>query len=166
MYRCVMVSAHVKDIDVGSSHRKKESPVVLPQKVPRILLADDQREVLHTISSILQYECEIVGLAQDGQQVLQLAQAKSPDLLVLDIFMPTLSGFDAAVRLRESGSLLKILFLTVHEDPDFVGAAISLGALGYVLKAHLVTDLIPAIRSVLKGQLYISPKLLSWQPRF
>jgi DNA-binding NarL/FixJ family response regulator len=161
-----MVSAQVTEIGIGSSHRKKESPVVLAQKVPRIVLADDQRELLQTISSILQYECEIVGLAENGEQVLQLAQTQSPDLLVLDIFMPTISGFDAAVRLRESGSLVRILFLTVHEDPDFVGAAISLGALGYVLKAHLVTDLIPAIRSVLKGQLYVSPKLLSWQPRF
>jgi|SRR5215475_239108 len=161
-----MVSAQVTEIGIGSSHRKKESPTLLAQKAPRILLADDQREVLQTISSILQYECEIVGLAENGQQVLQLAQAQSPELLVLDIFMPNISGFDVAARLRESGSLVKILFLTVHEDPDFVGAAISLGALGYVLKAHLVTDLIPAIRSVLKGQLYVSPKLLSWQPRF
>jgi len=161
-----MVSAQVTEIGIGSSHRKKQSPVVMEQKVPRVLLADDQREVLQTISSILQHECEIVGLAESGQQVLQLAQTQSPDLLILDIFMPTISGFDAAVRLRESGSLVKILFLTVHEDPDFVGAAISLGALGYVLKAHLVTDLIPAIRSVIKGQLYVSPRLLSWQPRF
>ena len=164
MYGCRMACAHVIEARLTSS-KANRNLIARAQKMPRILLADDQREVLQTVSSIIEDECEIVGLAEDGQQALQLAQTQSPDLLVLDIFMPVLSGFDAAVRLRDSGSLTKIIFLTVHEDADFVNAAISLGALGYVQKAHLITDLIPAIRNVLDGQLYLSPTLRFRQSR-
>ncbi len=156
-----MAYGHVLETDPSTTHRNKKGPLALLQKAPRIVLADDQQQILQTVSSILQDECEIVGLAENGEQVIQLAETMAPDLLVLDIFMPGLSGFDVAMRLRDSDSSLKILFLTVHEDPEFVNAAISLGAQGYVLKAHLVTELMPAIRSVLKNQLYVSPELLS-----
>jgi DNA-binding NarL/FixJ family response regulator len=145
----------------GTSRRKKMSSLTLMEKMPRILLADDQQEILQAVSSLLRDECEIVGLAQNGEQVLQLAEKRSPDLLVLDISMPALSGFDVALRLKESESVTKILFLTVHDDPDLVNAAISMGALGYVLKAHLITELMPAIRSVLSDHLYVSPQLVS-----
>jgi DNA-binding NarL/FixJ family response regulator len=124
---------------------------------PRILLADDQVEILRTIAAMLQEEFDIVGLAENGGQVLDLALKRSPDVLVLDIFMPVLNGMDAAVRLKASGCPAKLLFLTVVEDSDFVETAVSIGALGYVLKPRLATDLIPAIRSVLQGRLYISP---------
>jgi DNA-binding NarL/FixJ family response regulator len=124
---------------------------------PRILLADDQVEVLRTIATMLQEEFEIVGLAENGRQVLDLALKRSPDVLVLDIFMPVLNGMDAAARLKASGCPARVLFLTVVEDSDFVETAISMGVLGYVLKPRLATDLIPAIRSVLQGRLYISP---------
>ena len=156
-----MVSAHVIEVGPGTTPRNKRGPLELGRKVPRVLLADDRQEVLETVSSMLKDECEIVGQAADGEQVLQLAQTKSPDVLVLDIFMPGLSGFDVAARLRESDPLVKILFLTVHEDPEFVNAAISLGVLGYVLKAHLVTELMPAIHSILNDHLYVSPTLSS-----
>jgi len=156
-----MAFAHIVEVDPGTTPRNKRSPLTLGQKVPRVLLADDRQEVLETVSSMLNDECEIVGLAGNGEQVLQLAQTRSPDVLVLDIFMAGLSGFDVAARLRESDSPIKILFLTVHEDPEFVNAAISLGVLGYVLKAHLITELMPAIHSILNDHLYISPTLSS-----
>jgi DNA-binding NarL/FixJ family response regulator len=159
-----MACAHVFEAGQDTTPQDKRSPVALGRKVPRVLLADDRQEVLDTVSSMLKDECEIVGLAGDGEQVLQLAQTKSPDVLVLDIFMPGLSGFDVAARLRESDSLVKILFLTVHEDPEFVSAAISLGVLGYVLKAHLITELMPAIHSILNDHLYVSPTLSSRLP--
>ena len=165
MYVCGMACAHMFEINTGATRRKKRSPIALVQNVPRIVLADDQQEVLQIVSSILEDECEIVGLARDGEQALQLARAKSPDLLVMDIFMPILNGMDAAARLKESGSLIKILFLTVYEDPDFVNAAISTGASGYVVKAHLISDLMPAIRNALAGHIYVSPTLLSCPSR-
>ena len=123
----------------------------------RIVVADDQEENRRTIASMLEHEFAIVGLAENGSQVLELAMEQSPDVLVLDIFMPVLNGIEAAVSLRACGCHAKVLFVTVHEDPDFVERAISVGALGYVSKAHLATDLIPAIRSVMEGHIFISP---------
>ena len=156
-----MAGAHFVESGSRTTHRPKKSPIALVQELPRIVLADDQPEILQTVSSILKDEFEIVGLAENGEQVVQLAQTRSPDLLVLDIFMPALSGFDVAMRLKDSDSPTRIIFLTVQDDPDFVRAAVSLGALGYVLKPHLITELMPAIRSVLNGQLYVSPRLVS-----
>ena len=133
------------------------------QNVPRIVLADDQQEILQAVSSVLEDQCEIVWLARDGEQAIQLAQAKLPDLLVMDIFMPVLNGMEAAELLKESGSFVKILFLTVQDDPDFVSAAISTGAYGYVAKAHIISDLMPAIRDALQGRVFVSPTLRSSQ---
>lgn len=133
------------------------------QSLPRILLADDKQAVLDAVSCSLDGEGEIVGLAEDGEQVLKLVQTRCPDLVVLDLFMPVLNGIEAARCLRASSSHIKMLFLTVCENQDFVETAISVGALGYVLKSRLITDLIPAIHVVLKGCVYISPSLLSCQ---
>ena len=125
--------------------------------VPRILLADDQEEVRRTVASMLEDEFELVGLTENGKQVLELVIQRSPDVLVLDIFMPVLNGIETAACLKDSGCPARVLFITVHEDPEFLDTAMSVGALGYVLKAHLATDLIPAIRSVMEGSIYISP---------
>ena len=129
--------------------------------VPRILLADDQEEIRRTVASLLEEHFDIVGFAQNGKQVIELVAQSSPDVLVLDIFMPVLNGIDAAASLLASGCPSKVLFLTAHDDSDFLEAAIELGALGYVLKPHLATELIPAIRSVLKGHCYISTRMRS-----
>jgi DNA-binding NarL/FixJ family response regulator len=125
--------------------------------VPRILLADDQEEIRRTVASMLESEFEIVGEAEDGKQVLNLVIEQSPDVLVLDVVMPVLNGIETAAYLKASGSSVKVLFVTVHEDPDFLDTAMSVGALGYVSKAHLATDLIPAIRRVMEGHIFISP---------
>ncbi len=130
---------------------------------PRILLADDQKEILRTVGLLLEKEFEILGSALDGEEALDLALNWCPDVLVLDIFMPGLNGLETAARLKTFRCPTKVLFLTVQEDLDFVETAMSVGALGYVLKPHLHTDLIPAIHSVLEGQVYISPSMhLSW----
>lgn len=115
------------------------------------------------MACVLDGEGEIVGLAEDGEQVLKLVQTRFPDLVVLDLFMPVLNGIEATKVLRVSGSRVKVLFLTVCEDQDFVETAISVGALGYVVKSRLITDLIPAIHAVVKGDVYISPSVLSRQ---
>lgn len=160
-----MACAHLFENSIVTTRRQKRRPIALVQNAPRIVLADDQQEILQAVSSVLEDDCEIVGIAHDGEQALELAQAKSPDLVVMDIFMPVLNGMDAADRLRESGSLIKILFLTAYEDQDFVNEAISKGAYGYVVKAHLFSDLMPAILDALRGRVYISPTLLSSQDR-
>jgi DNA-binding NarL/FixJ family response regulator len=82
-----------------------------------------------------------------------------PDVIVSDISMPKLSGIEAANQLRESGCSAKVVFLTVHNDPDFVRAALRTGALGYVLKTSITTDLLIAIRETLAGRTFVSPKV-------
>ena len=127
--------------------------------IPRVFLADDQKEMLRTTAQILGGEFQIVGTAENGVGVLELAPSLSPDVVVLDISMPVLTGIEAALRLREKGSRARVIFLTVHEDLDFVETAMSVGALGYVLKQSMATDLIPAIWKALEGRTFISPSV-------
>src|SRR3981081_4518978 len=112
---------------------------------PRILLADDHEEMLETLAGILEDEFQIIGTANNGMRALELTASLAPDIVVLDISMPEMNGIEAAWRLREEGSLARVVFLTAHNDPDLVEAAMSAGALGYVLKSHLATDLASAI---------------------
>jgi DNA-binding NarL/FixJ family response regulator len=122
----------------------------------RILLADDQPEMLETVARLLEDEFDVIAAVANGERVIEVAVRLSPDLLVLDISMPVSNGIEAASRLKESGSRAKVIFLTVNEDPDIAEAAFSVGALGYVLKQHLATDLIPAIRQVLQDRNFVS----------
>ena len=126
---------------------------------PRILLADDRHEMLREISELLESEFEIVAALQTGG-LIEAALHLDPDLIVLDISMPIVNGITAACHLRKSASRAKVIFLTVHEDPAFVAAAVSAGALGYVLKYRVSIDLIPAVREVLQGHAFASPSVL------
>jgi DNA-binding NarL/FixJ family response regulator len=125
----------------------------------RILLADDQREMLETVSQLFNDKFDIVATAQDGEQAIGAAARLDPAIVVLDISMPVLSGIEAPARLKESGCKAKVIFLTVHDDPDYVEAAFSVGVLGYVLKPRLAVDLLPAMREVLQGRTFVSPPL-------
>jgi DNA-binding NarL/FixJ family response regulator len=125
--------------------------------LPRILIADDQEEVLRTIAVVLGDEFDIIGTAENGKHAVELATTLLPDVLLLDISMPIVNGIEAAWRLRRLGSLARIVFLTVHRDSDFVEAARSTGALGYVWKESLARDLAPAIRAVMQGNCFTSP---------
>lgn len=125
----------------------------------RVLLADDHPEVLATVTRLLEPAFEVVGTATDGQAVIQAATQLRPDVLVLDISMPVLSGIEAAGRLKEAGCTSKIVFLTVHTDPDFIRACLATGAFGYVVKAHMASDLARAIREVHAGRIFVSPTL-------
>jgi len=124
--------------------------------VPRILLADDQKEMLRVVKLILSDDFTVVGTVYDGMRAIELAASLHPDVLVLDISMPGTNGIEAACYLKEHGSEVRVIFLTVHSDPEFVEAALSAGALGYVLKASLTTDLVPAIRAAMRGSIFIS----------
>jgi len=127
--------------------------------LPRIVLADDQIELLQTVALLLVEDFDVVGAIDNGTAAVELSARLCPDVVVMDICMPTMSGIDAALRLREIGCAARIVFLTVHNDPDFVEAAFSAGASGYVLKQFLATDLIPAIWAALEGHAYVSPAL-------
>jgi len=126
---------------------------------PRFVLADDHEEMLQTLAGILEDEFQIVGTANNGMRALELTASLAPDIVVLDISMPEMNGIEAAWRLREEGSLARVVFLTAHNDPDLVEAAVSAGALGYVLKSHLATDLASAIWQASVGKTFISPSI-------
>jgi DNA-binding NarL/FixJ family response regulator len=124
---------------------------------PRILLADDHQLVLERLKMLLQARFEIVGVARDGAEMVSRAASLLPELIVADISMPGLSGIEALQRLRQTGKEFKVVFLTVHTEPEFVEACLAAGGMGYVTKSHMKTDLIPAIDAALTGRKYISP---------
>jgi DNA-binding NarL/FixJ family response regulator len=125
----------------------------------RILLADDHLDSLETIERHLEPEFEVVGKVLDGRLLLEEAMRLKPDVIVSDISMPLLNGMEAADQLKESGCQSRIVFLTVHSDPDFVRACFATGALGYVVKSRMMTELVPAIREALAGHIFISNHL-------
>jgi len=106
---------------------------------------------------LLEPEFEVVGAVSDGQALVEAVPKFTPDIGVIDISMPRMGGIEAVRLLKEAGSKMLIVFLTVHEDPDFALAAFEGGASGYVVKSRLVNDLIPAIHGALKGRSFISP---------
>lgn len=123
---------------------------------PRVLLADDHRQFVTMVESLLSSSYEVVGTAPDGQSLFDAARRLKPDVIVTDISMPILSGIEASKRLNESGCTAKLIFLTVHSDADFVRSCLATGALGYVEKSRLMIDLIPAIQEALAGRIFIS----------
>jgi DNA-binding NarL/FixJ family response regulator len=123
----------------------------------RILLADDHKGMRDRVVRLLESDFEVLGAMEDGRALLEAASKMKPDVCVIDISMPVISGIEAATQLRDSGSTAKIIFLTVHDDPDFVQAALETGALGYVLKSRMASDLRSAIKGVIAGRLFISP---------
>ncbi len=125
----------------------------------RVLLADDHEVMLDRVARLLATECKVVGTATDGQQALEAAQDLKPDVLVLDISMPVMNGIETAHRLREASAEARIIFLTVHDDPDYVREALEAGALGYVIKHRIASDLVAAIQEAYSGRPFLSPSL-------
>jgi DNA-binding NarL/FixJ family response regulator len=124
--------------------------------VPRILIADDQEEMVRTIAEALGDSFDIIGTADNGEHAVDLASTLFPDVLILDISMPIVNGLEAAWRLKRLGSPARIVFVTAHRDPDFIEAARSTGALGYVWKESLGRDLATAVQEVLQGHQFTS----------
>jgi DNA-binding NarL/FixJ family response regulator len=125
----------------------------------RVLLADDQPAVLSQVTRILGEEYDIVGTVADGLELLEAAGRLETDVIVMDITMPGVDGLGAARSLKRAGCRSKLVFLTVHEDPDFAREAMSLGADAFVVKSRLASDLMTAIHEVLAGQKFVSPSV-------
>ena len=125
----------------------------------RVLFADDNTEVLETVSRLVDGEFDKVAAVSDGESAVEAVCSLDPDLAVLDISMPILDGLKAAARLQEMGTRAKVLFLTVHHDPEYLDAAFSAGARGYVLKPRLGTDLLLALQEVSLGRTFVAPPL-------
>ena len=127
----------------------------------RVVLADDHQAVVARVRRTLCDDFEVITAVGDGLQAVDAVLQLDPDVLVMDISMPVLDGLQAAKRLQKTHCRAKIVFLTIHEDHDFVAAALSAGASGYVTKARLATDLIPAIREALLGHTFVCQTLNS-----
>lgn len=135
-----------------------------PTQAPSVLIADDNPAMLQTAARVLSPQFNVVSTVKDGGQALDLAARANPDLIVLDIQMPRINGFEAARKLVERKSPAKIVFLTAQEDDDYISEAVNLGARGYVLKHRLHSDLIPALKLALNDQFFISPNAFSGAP--
>ena len=116
----------------------------------RILVADDHEEIRNEIVQLLRRRFEVLGAVGDGAEFLEAVDRLKPDLCVLDISMPNMSGIEVAQRIKKSDSQMKIVFLTLHDDSDFRDAALQTGE-GYVTKARMGRELLPAIKEVLAG---------------
>lgn len=127
-----------------------------------VLLADDNSAILEHVKKLLlrddQYD--VVAALSDANEVAPAYSRLRPDVIVLDISMGDISGIDVARNLRDSGCQSKIVFLTVHEDSDFVNAAMGAGGSAYVVKSRLSTDLVSAICAVLSDKLFVSASLM------
>jgi DNA-binding NarL/FixJ family response regulator len=127
----------------------------------RVVLADDHQEVIAKIQGLLGDEFEVVEAVVNGIQAVNAVLALDPDVFVTDISMPLLNGLQAARRIQNANSRVKIIFVTIHEDRDFIAAAFSAGATGYVTKRRLSTDLVLAIQEALKGNAFVSHSIRS-----
>jgi DNA-binding NarL/FixJ family response regulator len=122
----------------------------------RVLLADDLTPVLSAVAERLRDSFDVVGMVSDGRKALKAILKLQPDLVVLDISMPGMTGIEVARELKSRGDKTKIVFLTVHEDSDIIATCLSVGALGYVVKELMDSDLIPALNEALAGRVFVS----------
>lgn len=127
----------------------------------RILVVDDHEAFRQFVSSMLQERpnLEVIAEVQDGLEAVQHAEALQPDLVLLDIGLPKLSGIFAARQIRQLAPSAKIIFLTQESSADVVREAFALGARGYVIKVRAGKDLLAAIETVLQGKLFVSDGL-------
>jgi CheY-like chemotaxis protein len=126
----------------------------------RILVADDNAFVLTRVSTLLAKRFDLVGAVRDGRQAVEAARRLDPDVILLDITMPELNGFQVARELTRAGARAKIVMLTMHQSDSFVAAAVTAGAQGYVLKTRMLSDLEDAIDHAIAGRLFV-PSLVS-----
>ena len=137
-----------------------------PMRV-RILIADDHRIFSEALAVLLGKECEVVGIAQNGRELLQRALEEKPDVMIVDIGMPLLNGLDAARRIQKELPKTKVIFLTMQDDLNLAAAAMEMGAVGFVLKHSAQKELFAALGSVLQNRAYVTPKLKArdWEER-
>jgi DNA-binding NarL/FixJ family response regulator len=124
---------------------------------PRVLLADDHALLLGALENLLSAECDVVGQASDGRALLAAAETLKPDVIVLDIAMPVLNGLEAGRQIKRLLRSVKLVFVTMNEDPDLAAEAFRAGASGYLLKRSAAAELLTAIKQVMQGRSYITP---------
>ena len=123
---------------------------------PRVLVADDHVILAQGLGALLREEFELVGLAHDGRELVELAKQTKPDVIVTDISMPLLNGTDAVRQLRSQGISAKVIVLTQHKDPQIAAEAFRAGVSGFLIKQAAGEELVTAIREVLQGRSYLT----------
>jgi len=124
---------------------------------PRVLLADDHHLLLGALEKLLQEDCQIVGRVSDGHALVAAAQQLKPDVIVLDVAMPLLNGLEAGRQIKQVLRSVKLIYVTMNEDPDIAAEAFRAGASAYLLKRSTPVELLTAIREVMLGRSYVTP---------
>jgi len=122
----------------------------------RVVIADDNPAVLRQWIVLLKDHFDLVGAAQDGLTVLEYISRYVPDVAILDLVMPSLDGVEITRRLRKLGSKTAVVICSIETGQEFIDSAREAGALGYVFKYTMVRDLIPAVKAVARGEVFIS----------
>ena len=136
-------------------------------RLPRIILADDHTLFVEALRKLAAPHVEVVATVGDGRALLETAQALKPDVVVIDVGMPLLNGLDAGRELKKRLPNVKLIFLTMNEDPDLAVEAMKSGASGYLLKTSASSELFSAIREALRGKSYLTPQIaLAMQESF
>ena len=125
----------------------------------RVILADDHQLILDALKKLLEPEFAVVGTFGDGHELLNAAPRLNPHVIVLDIGMPTMNGLTAGQRLKQVLPTVKLIYLTMNQDQEMAAEAFRLGASGYLLKSSAGSELVSAIRSVVRGGTYITPRM-------
>src|SRR3981081_23421 len=126
---------------------------------PRLLLADDHAIFSDALRVYLEKDFDIVGVVSDGRTLVDEAIRIKPDVIIADVGMPLLNGFDAARRIKELAPKIKFVFLTMQDDPNLAAAALELGPVAFVLKHSAGAELREAINEVMRGHSSLTPKL-------
>jgi DNA-binding NarL/FixJ family response regulator len=126
-------------------------------KNPRVLLADDHALVVEGFKKLLEPRFDVVGTVGNGRELVEEAPKLDPEIILLDISMPLLNGIEAARQLKKTMPRAKIVFLSMHADPEYVTEAFKAGGCGYLLKRSAGSELIFALEEVLKGRYYVTP---------
>ncbi len=124
---------------------------------PRIILADDHRMLAEAFVKLLAADYDILDTVANGRDLVEAVKRHKPDLVIVDIAMPLLNGLDAGRQIKLALPDVKVIFLTVNEDPQLVAEAFRCGASGYVLKNCAVSELIEAVEQALRGNFYVTP---------
>jgi DNA-binding NarL/FixJ family response regulator len=134
-------------------------PVHIRRNLPRVLIADDHTLVAEACRKVLESDYEVVATVGDGLALVRAVPELRPHLIIVDIAMPLLNGLDAGQQVKELFPAVKLVFLTMNQDADLAAEAFRRGASGYLLKTCAASELVIAVREVLKGKSYLSPKI-------
>jgi DNA-binding NarL/FixJ family response regulator len=137
-----------------------------PFNKARLLIADDHTLLAEACKDLLQPEFEIVGIVNNGRDLLRMGAELKPDVVIVDVAMPQLNGLDAGEQIKRLTPSVKLIFLTMNLDPEVAAEAFRRGASGYVVKNSAAEELVSAIRRVLKGESYLSPFITKDTVRF